>query len=121
MHYGRRAQRYAAQGNGEAEYTPESAAAFRRLRHETLMAERQAVIHLRNEGVISDEVLHRLRNDPLTHAIPVVILSADANDRQIQRLLEAGAAAYLTKPLDIHTLVEIVDEVMPRSSPAPLT
>jgi CPA1 family monovalent cation:H+ antiporter len=63
MHYGRRAQRYAAQGNGEAEYTPESAAAFRRLRHETLMAERQAVIHLRNEGVISDEVLHRLEHE----------------------------------------------------------
>jgi len=63
VHYGRRVQRYAAHGNGEAECTPESAAAFRRLRHETLVAERQAVIHLRNEGVISDEVLHRLEHE----------------------------------------------------------
>jgi CheY-like chemotaxis protein len=79
------------------------------------------LLDLHLPDIDGDEVLHRLRNDALTHAIPVVILSADANDRQIQRLLEAGAAAYLTKPLDIHTLVEIVDEVMPRSSPAPLT
>jgi CheY-like chemotaxis protein len=79
------------------------------------------LLDLHLPDIDGDEVLHRLRIDPLTHAIPVVILSADANDRQIQRLLEAGAAAYLTKPLDIHTLVEIVDEVMPRSSPTPLT
>jgi NhaP-type Na+/H+ or K+/H+ antiporter len=63
VHYGRRAQRYAASGNGEADCTPESTVAFRRLRHETLTAERQAVIRLRNEGVISDEVLHRLEHE----------------------------------------------------------
>jgi Na+/H+ antiporter len=63
VHYGRRAQRYAASGNGAEECTAESAAAFRRLRHETLVAERQAVIRLRNEGVISDEVLHRLEHE----------------------------------------------------------
>jgi CheY-like chemotaxis protein len=67
-----------------------------------------------------DEVLRLLRADPITQSIPVVILSADANDRQIQRLLEAGAAAYLTKPLDIHTLVATVDEMLPRRSPAPI-
>ena len=63
VHYGRRAQRYAAEGNGDADCTPEAAEAFRRLRHETLAAERQAVIRLRNEGVISDEVLHRLEHE----------------------------------------------------------
>jgi CPA1 family monovalent cation:H+ antiporter len=63
VHYGRRAQRYAASGNGEADCTPESTTAFRRLRHETLTAERQAVIGLRNDGVISDEVLHRLEHE----------------------------------------------------------
>jgi Na+/H+ antiporter len=38
----------------------EAQAAYRRLRHETLSAERRAVIKLRDQGVISDEVLHRL-------------------------------------------------------------
>jgi CheY-like chemotaxis protein len=76
------------------------------------------LLDLHLPDIDGDEVLRRLRADPLTQSIPVVILSADANDRQIQRLLEAGAAAYLTKPLDIQRLVETVDQVMPRTSPA---
>ena len=63
LHYGRQVERYAAQGNGDAGGTPESVDAFRRLRQEVLAAERHAVIHLRNEGVISDEVLHRLEHE----------------------------------------------------------
>ena len=38
-------------------------AARRRLRHETLSAERRALIALRDQGVISDEVLHRLEQE----------------------------------------------------------
>ncbi|MGH7301786.1 MAG: Na+/H+ antiporter, partial [Candidatus Rokuibacteriota bacterium] len=38
-------------------------AAFRRLRHETLSAERRTLIALRDQGVISDEVLHRLEQE----------------------------------------------------------
>lgn len=62
-HYGRKVQRYGAPGNGEMDGKSESIEAFRRLRHETLTAERHAVIRLRNEGVISDEVLHRLEHE----------------------------------------------------------
>jgi Na+/H+ antiporter len=43
-------------GDGDAA----ARAAYRRLRHETLNAERRALIALRDRGVISDEVLHRL-------------------------------------------------------------
>ena len=38
-------------------------AGYRRLRHATLDAERQAVVALRDAGVISDEVLHRLEQE----------------------------------------------------------
>ena len=79
------------------------------------------LLDLHLPDIDGDEVLRRLRADELTQTIPVVILSADASDRQIQRLLEAGAAAYLTKPLDIHNLVDTVDQVIPRTTAAPLT
>ena len=59
-----------------------------------------------------DEVLQRLRNDPRTSSIPVVIVSGDSIDRNIQRRLEAGASAYLTKPVDMRLLMEIVDELI---------
>jgi CPA1 family monovalent cation:H+ antiporter len=41
----------------------EAAETFRRLRHETLSAERFALIGLRNDGTISDELLHRLEHE----------------------------------------------------------
>jgi CPA1 family monovalent cation:H+ antiporter len=41
----------------------EAGEAFRRLRHETLTAERMALIALRDDGAISDEVLHRLEHE----------------------------------------------------------
>jgi len=58
-----------------------------------------------------EEVLKRLRADPRTCAIPVVVLSADAMPGQIERLEAAGARAYLTKPLDVRRLREVVDDV----------
>ena len=53
---------------------PESAraqAAIRRLRHETLSAERRALIALRDEGAISDDVLHRLEQELDIEAIRI--------------------------------------------------
>jgi CPA1 family monovalent cation:H+ antiporter len=38
-------------------------AGYRRLRHATLDAERQAVVALRDQGIISDEVLHRIEQE----------------------------------------------------------
>ena len=62
-HYGRRKERFAPSNPVDPECTQESADAFRRLRHETLAAERQVLIGLRNDGTISDEVLHRLEQE----------------------------------------------------------
>jgi signal transduction histidine kinase/ActR/RegA family two-component response regulator len=59
-----------------------------------------------------DDVLARLRSDPATASIPVVMLSADATKGQIQRMLEAGAAAYITKPLDVRKFLDTIDEVL---------
>ncbi len=56
------------------------------------------------------EVLRRLRTQPATAAIPVIILSADATPSQIERLLTAGAKNYLTKPYDIDPFLTVVDE-----------
>jgi CheY-like chemotaxis protein len=53
-------------------------------------------------------VFERLRANPRTRDIPVVVVSADATDRQIKRLLDAGAADYLTKPLDLRRFLDLV-------------
>jgi hypothetical protein len=58
------------------------------------------------------EVLRRLRENPLTEAIPVVILSADANPLQMDRLLMAGATRYLTKPIRVKEFLATLDEIV---------
>jgi signal transduction histidine kinase len=64
------------------------------------------------------EILRRLRRDPATRHIPVVALSADATDRQTRRTLGAGADAYLTKPISVRRLLEILDQFLGESPPA---
>jgi signal transduction histidine kinase/ActR/RegA family two-component response regulator len=59
-----------------------------------------------------EQVLHRLRDDPATEHIPVVIVSADATQGTVQRLLTAGATAFITKPIDIHQLHTVLDEAL---------
>jgi PAS domain S-box-containing protein len=58
------------------------------------------------------EVLRKLREDPTTRDIPVVMLSADATPGQIQRLLQAGVQSYLTKPLDVREFYRTVDRLL---------
>jgi signal transduction histidine kinase len=64
-------------------------------------------LHLPDIG--GDEVLARLRADERTRDIPVVVLSADATDHTPGPLLEGGAQAYLTKPIGVRELLEVVD------------
>lgn len=59
-----------------------------------------------------EDVLKRLRDDPDTASIPVVIVSADATPGQVRRLLNCGAAGYLTKPIDVRELLRLVDEAV---------
>jgi signal transduction histidine kinase/CheY-like chemotaxis protein len=54
------------------------------------------------------EVLRRLQAEDDTREIPVVVLSADANQRQIEQVLEAGAKDYLTKPLDVRQFLAVL-------------
>ena len=56
------------------------------------------------------KVLEQLKCNPATAHIPVVIVSADATKRQIDRLLAAGARTYLTKPLELVEFYRTIDE-----------
>jgi CheY-like chemotaxis protein len=58
------------------------------------------------------DVLAALRKDPSLVHIPVVVISADATPGQIQRLQEAGARDYLTKPLDVRHFLALIDEML---------
>jgi DNA-binding response OmpR family regulator len=54
------------------------------------------------------EVVRRIKADPATAAIPVLLLSAKAQSKDIAAGLEAGADGYITKPFDPLDLLERV-------------
>ena len=62
--YGFRLRRFAARFDGDDDGSVERRSqSYQRLRAELLVAERQAVLDLRREGRISDEVMRRLERD----------------------------------------------------------
>jgi len=60
-----------------------------------------------------DEFLRRLRTDPATRDVPVVVVSADAPSRSGDALRRLGISEYLRKPIDVGRLLELVDELAP--------
>ncbi len=54
------------------------------------------------------EALARLRADPVTAAIPVVAVTAQAMKGDREQFVAAGFDAYLSKPIDLDELLDAV-------------
>ncbi len=57
------------------------------------------------------EVCRRLKNDPSTKAIPIVVISALDDEGSRSRANEAGATAYYTKPFSPIALLAEIDRL----------
>ncbi|MFZ0665547.1 MAG: ATP-binding protein [Acidimicrobiales bacterium] len=58
------------------------------------------------------DVLQRLKEDPETADIPVVVVSADRSSDKDRQMRALGAADYLIKPFDIRDLLRSVDHAL---------
>lgn len=72
------------------------------------------LLDLHLPGIGGEEVLAELRADERTFALPVVVLSANVLPETVERLMAAGASAYLTKPIEVDQLLEMVAEAVSR-------
>jgi signal transduction histidine kinase/ActR/RegA family two-component response regulator len=62
------------------------------------------------------QVLDRLKSDDRTSAIPVVVLTADALPGTEAQVLAAGAAACLSKPVDVPTFLATITSILETST-----
>jgi CheY-like chemotaxis protein len=76
------------------------------------------LLDLHLPDVSGEEVLSLLQSDPRTGGIPVTILSADATSALIKQLMTAGAREYLTKPIDVRQLIDLLEATLPVGSVA---
>jgi CheY-like chemotaxis protein len=72
------------------------------------------LLDLRLPDLRGDEVLRRLKGRPETAGSRVIVLSAEAHACMRDELLAAGADDYLTKPIDVARLLEILDDAVDR-------
>jgi CheY-like chemotaxis protein len=72
------------------------------------------------------EVLRRLKSDPRTNPIPIIILTTTDDPREIERCYQLGCSVYLTKPVEYTAFIEAINRLglflqvvrVPRTVPA---
>jgi CheY-like chemotaxis protein len=57
------------------------------------------------------EVLRRLRTDPRTRSIPVVVLTSSREERDIVETYNLGVNSYVVKPVEFDKFIAAVSEV----------
>jgi CheY-like chemotaxis protein len=65
-------------------------------------------------GLDGLEVIRRLRADPDFRAVPIIALTALAMPGDRERCLAAGATDYMSKPVNLKKLAEMVEEYLLR-------
>lgn len=69
------------------------------------------ILDLKLPKVDGIQVLERLKGDPRTRTIPVVILSSSNQERDISRCYECGVNSYVVKPVQLDEYMDRVSAV----------
>jgi PAS domain S-box-containing protein len=72
------------------------------------------LLDLRLPDLDGEQVLERLRADPRTARIPVILTSAEPRSVTEQRLGELEIEGYLNKPFELHEFIVVVNAVLAR-------
>lgn len=68
-------------------------------------------------GINGVEVLQKLRANALTSDVPVIVLSAHVMEDDILRAMQAGANAFVPKPIDFPKLLDALQRVIQHGNP----
>jgi two-component system, response regulator len=72
---------------------------------------RLILLDLKLPLVDGKEVLRRVKTDPRTRRVPVVVLSSSQEDRDIADTYHLGVNSYITKPVDIEQYTDALQTV----------
>lgn len=69
------------------------------------------LLDLRLPKVDGLEVLQELKRHPVYRNVPVVVLTTSAEDGDIRKSYEVGAASYIVKPVEFEKFQEVVERI----------
>lgn len=64
-------------------------------------------------GMNGFDALKQLKDNPNTKDVPVVAISAHAMDLSVEKSLEAGFSDYISKPIDVRNLLNVIYKHIP--------
>ncbi len=71
------------------------------------------LVDLHLPDMSGEDVVRAVVTDPDLREIPVVLLSAETEPAQVERILALGAQRYVMKPLDLQAFLSVIDECLP--------
>jgi two-component system, response regulator len=72
---------------------------------------RLILLDLKLPRIDGHEVLKRIKGDPRTSRIPVVVLTSSCEERDVMRTYEVGVNSYIVKPVDFEQFTESVRDI----------
>jgi CheY-like chemotaxis protein len=66
------------------------------------------LLDLNLPGLDGREVLAEIKSDPELRRLPVIVLTTSASERDIAKSYDVGANCFVTKPVDVHDFMEVV-------------
>jgi CheY-like chemotaxis protein len=70
------------------------------------------LLDLHLPDISGERVLAELRADPVTRAIPVIVITGDMDPALQRRVLAQGAQECLVKPFEVNDLLRVVDRTL---------
>jgi two-component system phosphate regulon response regulator PhoB len=75
-----------------------------------------AILDIMLPGISGTEIARRMREDPRTAAVPILMLTAKSEESDIVVGLKFGADDYVTKPFSMSVLVARIDALLRRAA-----
>jgi two-component system, response regulator len=72
---------------------------------------RVVLLDLKLPKVSGMDVLRKLKADPRTRSVPVVVLTSSNEDRDLHEAYELGANSYIVKPVEFDKFVNAVEQL----------
>jgi len=72
---------------------------------------RLVLLDLKLPKVDGHEVLQKIKSDPRTRTVPVVVLTSSREEADLLRAAETGANSYIVQPVEFDNFVEAVQQV----------
>ena len=70
-------------------------------------------------GMLGEETLSAVKSQETTRAVPVVMLTSSDDMGTISHCLKLGAAEFITKPVNLTLLMQVIEKLLPKNGKPP--